>query len=121
MNGNLNITIEIEKEKYMKSKLFEYVDKNKLKKEFSKLLHTNSSPTSSINILVYENDKDNPGKKTKKSKIYAGYLVFIFKTYNKLVYKLQIENLLTYPEVLKKVKNSEHELHGWYYQIEVHL
>jgi carbonic anhydrase len=32
--------------------------------------------------------------------------------------KNQLENLLTYPEVLRKVNNGELGLHGWYYKIE---
>lgn len=32
--------------------------------------------------------------------------------------KHQLENLLTYPEVLRKVNNKELEIHGWYYKIE---
>eukprot|EP01156_Anaeramoeba_ignava_P007125 Anaeramoba_ignava/a350689_25.p1 GENE.a350689_25~~a350689_25.p1 ORF type:complete len:215 (+),score=-23.03 a350689_25:1-645(+) len=32
--------------------------------------------------------------------------------------KHQLENLLTYPEVRKKVKKGKLDLHGWYYKIE---
>ena len=30
----------------------------------------------------------------------------------------QLENLLTYPEVKKRVKEKKLEIHGWYYKIE---
>ena len=30
----------------------------------------------------------------------------------------QMENLLTFPEVERKVKNGELQIHGWYYRIE---
>ena len=29
-----------------------------------------------------------------------------------------MENLLTFPEVERKVKNGELQIHGWYYRIE---
>lgn len=32
--------------------------------------------------------------------------------------KHQLENLLTYPEILRKVNNGELGLHGWFYKIE---
>jgi hypothetical protein len=41
---------------------------------------------------IYENDKNDPGKKTKKSKLYAGYIVFEVKNKNnKTIYKVQID------------------------------
>ena len=41
--------------------------------------------------MVYENDKKDPGKKTPKSKKYAGYLTATFKIDNKKVYKIQTD------------------------------
>ena len=32
--------------------------------------------------------------------------------------KSQLENLLTYPEIYRKVNNGELDIHGWYYTIE---
>jgi hypothetical protein len=94
-NGNLKVTIDTERSKYMESKLFDFISKEKIEQDVQKLLNKNSlttdDPISSVNILVYENDKDDPGKKTKKSKLYAGYLVFSFKVDKSLVYKLQID------------------------------
>jgi len=94
-NGNLKVVIEIEKSKYMKSKLFNYIDQFEVKQNFEEILNKSSSIKekldSSVNILIYENDKDDPGKKTAKSKLYAGYLVFSFKVDKSLVYKLQID------------------------------
>jgi len=31
--------------------------------------------------------------------------------------KIQLENLLTYPEVVRKVKSGQLDIHGWYYKI----
>jgi hypothetical protein len=92
--GNVTVSIQSEEAKYMESKLFEYVDENAVKQEFinyAKLQNTDLNNRSSINILIYENDKEDPGKKTPKSKLYAGYLVVSAKVDNKLAYKLQID------------------------------
>ena len=45
----------------------------------------------SLNYYVYENDKEDSGKKNSEAKKYAGYLMFDFKYDKKLVYKIQID------------------------------
>jgi hypothetical protein len=95
-NGKIKVNINIEKAKYMESKLFNFVDPQNVKKEFEDLIKKKTSMdsiSSNVDILIYENDKNDPGKKTQKSKLYAGYLVFSFKVGNTLVYKLQIDFL----------------------------
>jgi len=42
----------------------------------------------------------------------------ILRTTEKISIKHQLENLLTYPEVLRKVTSGELNIHGWYYKIE---
>ncbi len=42
----------------------------------------------------------------------------ILRTTERISIKHQLENLLSYPEVLRKVNNGELEIHGWYYKIE---
>lgn len=42
----------------------------------------------------------------------------ILRTTEKISIKHQLDNLLTYPEILKKLQNKEIEIHGWYYKIE---
>jgi len=44
-----------------------------------------------IDYYIYENDKEDKGKKGAKSKLYAGYVLFEFKLDNKLVYKIQTD------------------------------
>lgn len=44
-----------------------------------------------IDYYIYENDKEDKGKKNKDAKNYAGYLVFEFKYNNTLVYKIQTD------------------------------
>jgi len=42
----------------------------------------------------------------------------ILRMTEKISIKYQLENLLTYPEIHKKVQSNELEIHGWYYKIE---
>ncbi len=42
----------------------------------------------------------------------------ILRETERISIKHQLENLLTYPEVYRKVKAGELEIHGWYYKIE---
>ncbi len=42
----------------------------------------------------------------------------ILRTTEKISIKHQLENLLTYPEIYRKIKNNELDIHGWYYKIE---
>ena len=42
----------------------------------------------------------------------------ILRTTEKISTKHQLENLLTYPEIYRKVKDGELDIHGWYYKIE---
>jgi len=61
------------------------------------------------------------GKNAKNKVLKNNGSLVTRKTYRdteKVSIKHQLENLLTYPEVLRKVQNNELELHGWYYKIE---
>ncbi len=42
----------------------------------------------------------------------------ILRNTEKISVKHQLENLLTYPEILRKVNSKELFIHGWYYKIE---
>ncbi len=42
----------------------------------------------------------------------------ILRTTERISVKHQLENLLTYPEIYRKVKSGELNIHGWYYKIE---
>lgn len=91
------ISTRIEKAKYMQSTLFEYIDEKNVKELLKRYIkaynkdNININKNITIDLLIYENDKKDPGKKTKKSKLYAGYLVFDFKLDRKNVYKIQID------------------------------
>jgi len=94
-----NYTIEstIKKAHYMKSQLFEYVDIKKVDQDVKDAIASyqtanigNSEPVT-IKYLIYENDKKDPGKKTQKSKLYAGYMKFDVVYKKKRVYAVQID------------------------------
>ena len=94
-------TLEVwaDKSKYMKSVMFEYVDVKKIDKDIKQKIKNYTSNTIEntkisdvlVDVMVYENDKKDPGKKTAKSKLYAGYLVATFKVDKKTVYKIQTD------------------------------
>ena len=81
-NGNYEIISDIEYSKYMKSNLINILSKEQSDEKLKKVL---------INYYIYENDKEDSGKKNNDAKSYAGYLVFEFKYDNKLVYKIQTD------------------------------
>jgi len=97
--GNYEIHSSIEYSKYMKSYLINILNKEQsdeiLQKIINKYLVSNEQKIEekklSINYYIYENDKEDTGKKNKEAKSYAGYLVFEFKFDKKLVYKIQID------------------------------
>jgi hypothetical protein len=97
-NGNVKFSSSVEKAHYAKSRLFEYVkleDMDKVLKNVLKQYMTKQViEDKNLNIFyyIYENDVKDPGKKTPKSKLYAGYVVFRF--YNQtedLIYQVQLD------------------------------
>ncbi len=42
----------------------------------------------------------------------------ILRTTERISIKHQLENLLTYPEIYRKVNSGELDIHGWYYKME---
>ena len=97
-SGNFYFTSTIEKPVYMESKLFEYVKLDNTDKIVQETLNSyiknNKYKKTKLKISynIYENDIKDPGKKTKKSKLYAGYVVFKFyNKNNKVIYQVQID------------------------------
>jgi len=97
-NGSIKVYSSVQKAHYSRSKLFDYVklsDVDKIVEDTLKKYHTSSEKKEEnleINYYIYENDVNDPGKKTARSKLYAGYVVFQF--YNQkqeLVYQVQID------------------------------
>ena len=98
LTGNYTLTSSIQKSVYAKSKLFDFVKLDKMDKitletlkSYSKKMEQSDSALK-ISYYIYENDIKDPGKKTEKSKSYAGYVVFKFKDENdELIYQSQID------------------------------
>ncbi len=96
-SGNYELDSSIKKAKYMKSTLFDYVHIEEVDQDVREAIakHKQSDLHSDekvkITYYIYENDKKDPGKKTKKSKLFAGYLRFSFTLDTKKVYMIQVD------------------------------
>lgn len=99
-SGAYRIASSIQPAKYMTSRLFGYVDTNTtdraLETAIARIAATEeraaeTNATLLLDYLIYENDKEDPGKKNKKAKLYEGYLNFAFKLEGETLYKFQID------------------------------
>lgn len=98
-NGNIDFTSSVEKSIHMRSVLFEYISLKQTDQMFNQALFSYVKKEPKIDITpyklsytIYENDKLDPGKKTKKSKQYTGYVVLELKNKtNQIIYKVQID------------------------------
>lgn len=95
-HSHLSIQIQAQKAQYGASELFEHVSVEDVlsmtKQELAKY-QTDLKPMKKalIDVLVYENDINDPGKKNMEAKLYAGYLVYSFMLDDTLVYKIQVD------------------------------
>jgi len=93
--GSLSIESSIKKAKYMKTKLFDYVDINEidalLKETIAKHHNAKSDKALHVKYYIYENDKKDPGKKSPKSKLYAGYIYMTFSVDEVKAYVTQVD------------------------------
>jgi transcription antitermination factor NusG len=97
-NGNFIVNIDSDKAKFMKSKLFDYVKLNETKNYVEKYLltlktnnFTKQKQKTVVDIVVYENDKMDPKKKSSSCKLFTGYIVITFLINDQSVYKAQID------------------------------
>lgn len=98
-NGALDFSSSIEKATYAESALFEYISLEQTDVIFQQTLASFVEKKVALekkkyrlSYYIYENDLKDPGKKTKKSKEYAGYVVLQIKnSKNKTIYKVQID------------------------------
>ena len=97
LTNNYEVNSHMEYSKYMKSHLKDILTKEQADELLENVIKAYvknkvaSQEKVSINYYIYENDKEDTGKKGAKSKLYAGYLVFEFKLGNKLIYKIQTD------------------------------
>jgi hypothetical protein len=97
--NSYTLNSSIEYSKYMKSNLVNILTKEQADEKLEKIIKTYIVDTNTqinsddkkllIDYYIYENDKEDKGKKNNDAKSYAGYLLFEFKYNNKLVYKIQ--------------------------------
>ena len=96
-NGNVKIKSKFKLSEYMPTKLADHISLSEVDAMIQKKidLHRRTSKSDDntllIDYFIYENDKEDPGKKTVKSKLYAGYLVFHFLLEGERVYRIQID------------------------------
>lgn len=95
--SNYIIKSRIEQSKHMESTVLKHIDTNKADKILEKEIQAyikeekKSSKKLLIDYYILENDREDPGKKGDKCKLYSGYLVFEFKLDGKLIYKIQTD------------------------------
>lgn len=95
--GEYKLTSRIKEAKFMETKMFQYVQLEKVDQmvndaiEKRKQADAKSDGKLHIDYYIYENDKADPGKKTKKSKLYAGFLRFIMTYNGKKFYSVQAD------------------------------
>ncbi len=95
LSGEYTLTSSIQKAKFMKSKLFDYVQLKDVDQNVRdaiakhKRANIHSDTKVQVDYYIYENDKLDPGKKTAGSKLFAGYLRFSFTFHGKKVYMIQ--------------------------------
>lgn len=95
-SGQVDIKSKFKLSKHMKSELSTHVKLENVDKMIRDeiMLHSTKEQSSKkllIDYFIYENDKADPGKKTEKSKLYAGYLRLYFILDDKKVYHIQID------------------------------
>jgi hypothetical protein len=97
--GNFTLKSDIQKSQYMNSTLFDNINMHIIDQKVLKELKTYSKGMQNINdekvkieYTVFENDKEDPKKKSSKCKLYRGYVVLKVKNKNnKTVYQNQID------------------------------
>jgi len=95
--GEYELTSRIKEAKFMETKMFQYVQLEKVdqmvKDAIAKRKQADAKAEGKVTIdyYIYENDKADPGKKTKKSKLYAGFLRFVLTYNGKKFYSVQAD------------------------------
>jgi len=95
--GEYELTSRIKEAKFVETQMFKYVQLEKVDQmvkdaiEKRKQADAKAEGKVAIDYYIYENDKADPGKKTKKSKLYAGFLRFILTYNGKKFYSVQAD------------------------------
>ena len=95
--GNVEIRSKFKLSEYMPTQLANHISLVQVDDMIQKQIDLHNTTKNNndkkllIDYFIYENDKEDPGKKTAKSKLYAGYLVFHFLLEGEKVYRIQID------------------------------
>ncbi len=92
--GDVNYQCKIIKSQYMKSEITDYISEGKFL-ELTESIFGKSGTQNPKNLTVkcklYENDIEDPKKKSNSCKLFAGYLLYEFIIQEQTVYKIQID------------------------------
>ena len=98
LGGNYQIKSDIDKAQFMKSTLFNFISLKNTDQYFYKLIDEKTKKARAyqngitVDYTIFENDLDDPKKKSPKSKLYRGYVVLKIKnSNNKVLYQVQID------------------------------
>lgn len=96
--GDVKVISSIDKAVYMSSTLFDSIDMEYLDNHLTDIIKSygaqtlNKNSKNTIEYIVFENDKEDPKKKSDSCKLYRGYVVMKFKNgNNRLIYQNQID------------------------------
>ncbi len=95
--GEYKLTSRIKEAEFMETQMFKYVHIEEVDQivkdaiEKKKQADVKAEGKVDIDYYIYENDKADPGKKSKESKLYAGYLRFILTYNGKRFYSMQAD------------------------------
>jgi len=95
-SGTVEIKSKFKLSEHMQTQLEKHINLEQVDEMIEKQINLHQGKSKSthplvIDYFIYENDKEDPGKKTAKSKLYAGYLVFNFMLEGEQIYRLQID------------------------------
>ncbi len=96
-SNHVELKSKFQLSEHMQTKLADHISLSQVDQmvkdqiELHKVIDKKSDKVLLIDYFIYENDKEDPGKKTAKSKRYAGYLVFHFLLEGEKVYRIQID------------------------------
>ncbi|MGM0623825.1 MAG: hypothetical protein ACQESH_07390 [Campylobacterota bacterium] len=94
--GNITVEPRIQKSEYMQSQLFTHITQEQIEKKiYDRFVEEKTDASSEhdvvIDLLVYENDKEDPKKKNEAAKKYAGYIHLKYLLDESVVYRFQID------------------------------
>ncbi|MEA2029154.1 MAG: hypothetical protein U9N49_09280 [Campylobacterota bacterium] len=88
---DFKLKLHIAKSHYMPTRIDEYLTIDQLQKLVEGAIGRAQGEKLFVDLLLYENDKADPKKKSPKAKLYEGYIQFSFYLENKRIYTVQID------------------------------